>query len=307
LRRIIGLVIVNILLVAVLAIVTPYFFTKANLVVLVDNIALEAIALSGYTLLLIGGYFDLSVDGIVAITGVTAGLLMVSGVNWIIAVIIALLVSLLIGFINGYVVVKLGVNGLIATLCTWWLCIGIALGLTKALAPHGFSQAFQWIGQVRILGFRSAVIYAIVVVVVLSIILHFHKIGAHIYANGDNKQSAMMMGIDVIKLGIGLYVLVGLLSGFIGIMIASRLNAASPIAVDGMALRVIAAVVIGGGSLSGGKGSIVAGLLGLCIMHILSNAIIQLGISPYYQKAVIGGVLLVAILSEKITIRRILK
>ena len=301
-RRIIGLIAINILLVTTLALTTPYFFTRDNLVVLVDNIALEAIALSGYTLLLIGGHFDLSIDGIVSITGVCAGLMMVNGVAWQIAVIVALALSVFVGFVNGYIVVKLGVNGLIATLTTWWISIGLGLGLTKALAPYGFPDAFQVIGQTRILGFRSAVLFAAFVVIILSVVLHWHKIGAHIYAIGDNKQSSKMMGINVEKLGIGLYVLVGLLSGFIGLMIASRLNAASPIAVDGMALRVIAAVVIGGASLNGGKGSIVAGLLGLCIMHILSNAIIQLGVSPYYQKALLGGVLLVAVLSEKANI-----
>jgi ribose transport system permease protein len=301
-RRIIGLIIANIILITILTIATPYFFTRDNLVVMVDNIALEAIALSGYTLLLVGGYFDLSVDGIVSLTGVVAGLLMINGVFWPIAVGIALAVSGVIGFLNGYIVVKLGVNGLIATLTSWWICIGVGLGLTKALSPFGFPDDFQAIGQTRILGFRSAVLFAVIVVVVLSVILHFHKIGAHIYASGDNKAASYMMGVNVIGLGMGLYILIGLLSGFIGIMIASRLNAASPIAVDGMALRVIAAVVIGGGKLSGGEGTIIGGLLGLIIMHILSNAIIQLGISPYWQKALLGGVLLIAVLSEKVNL-----
>lgn len=298
-KRIVGLFVINLVLVIVLKLVTPYFFTRDNLVVLINNIALEAIALSGYTLLLVGGYFDLSVDGIVALTGIVAGLLMVNGVNWMLAVVVAMGVSILIGFINGIVVVKLGVNGLIATLTTWWICVGFSLGLTKALPPYGFPEAFQSIGQASFMGFRSAVLFAIIAVIILSIILHFHVIGAHIYIIGDNKQSAEMMGINVTKLGIGLYVLVGALSGFIGLMLASRFNTASPMAVDGMALRVIAAVVIGGGSLNGGEGAIVTGILGLSIMHILSNAIIQLGFSPYWQKALLGGILLTAVLLQK--------
>jgi len=298
-KRVIGLLVINLILVVILKTITPYFFTRDNLVVLVNNIALEAVVLSGYTLLLIGGYFDLSVDGIVSITGVTAGLLMINGINWILAVAISLLVSGIIGFINGVVVVKIGINGLIATLTTWWICIGISLGLTKALSPFGFPKDFQWFGQASIFGLKPAVLCALFSVIFLSIILHYHIIGAHIYAIGDNKQTSTMMGIDVQKLGIGLYVLVGLLAGFVGLMIASRLNAASPVAVDGMVLRVIAAIVIGGGSLNGGEGSIITGILGLCIMHILGNAIIQLGISPYWQKAFLGGILLTAVLSEK--------
>jgi ribose transport system permease protein len=302
-KRIIGLLVFNIILIIIMWIITPYFFTRDNLVVLINNIALEAIALSGYTLLLVGGYFDLSIDGIVALTGIVAGLLIVSGVNWVIAVIIAMLVSILIGFINGVVVAKIGINGLIATLTTWWICVGFSLGLTKALPPYGFPKAFQSIGQASFLGFRSAVLFAIIAVIILSVVLHYHRIGAHIYIIGDNKQSAEMMGINVTKLGIGLYVLVGALSGFIGLMLASRFNTASPMAVDGMALRVIAAIVIGGGSLSGGEGAIVTGILGLSIMHILSNAVIQLGFSPYWQKALLGGILLTAVLLQKQNIK----
>ena len=298
-KRILELLVINIVLVIILKFATPYFFTVNNIIVMANNIALEAIVLSGYTLLLIAGYFDLSVDGIVAITGVTAGLLMVNGMNWVLAVIIAMAVSGLVGLINGLVVIKIGINGLIATLTTWWICSGFALGLTKAVAPYGFPKIFQQLGQSSIFGIMVAFFCAVLCVAILSVILHYHKIGAHIYAIGDNKIASTMMGINVNRLGIGLYILVGLLSGFTGIMIASRLNAASPLAVDGMALRVIAAIVIGGGNLNGGEGSIIAGILGLSIMHILINATIQLGISPYWQKALLGGILLTAVLTQK--------
>ena len=231
--------------------------------------------------------------------GVTAGILMVNGMDWILACIVSLLISLLVGFINGYVVVKIGINGLIATLTTWWICVGFSLGLTKAIPPYGFPQAFQSIGQTDFFGFRTAVLFALISVIISSIILHYHKVGAHIYLIGDNKQSSEMMGINVTKIGIGLYMLVGLVSGIIGIMLASRSNSASPMAVDGMVLRVIAAIVIGGGNLTGGEGSVITGILGLSIMHILSNGVIQLGLSPYWQKAFLGGILLTAVLLQK--------
>lgn len=299
-KRIVGLVVINIILIVVLKLTTSYFLTVDNILVLVNNLALEAIVLGGYTLLLISGHFDLSVDGIVALTGISVGLLLVNGVAWPLAIFIALCMAALVGVINGFVVVKIGINGLIATLTTWWICIGVTYGMTRAIAPFGFPEVFQAIGQTKFLGFRTAVLVAIIVIVVLSIILHFHKTGAHIYAVGDNKQSSAMMGINATKLGIKLYVLVAILAGFVAILLTSRNNAASPMAVDGMALRVIAAVVIGGGNLSGGKGTIIGGLLGLCIMGILGNAIIQWGISPYWQKSLLGGVLLVAVLSERL-------
>src|SRR5512139_1878496 len=223
-KRIVGLVLINLLLIIILSISTPYFFTKDNLIVLVDNMALEMIALSGYTLLLVGGYFDLSVDGIVSVTGVIAGLLMINKVDWRIAVLVAMSFALLVGLFNGFVVAKVKINGLIATLTTWWICVGISMGLTKALSPYGFPDMFQALGQFRIFGFRAIVLYALIAVTVLSVILHYTKIGSHIYVSGDNRQSAELMGINTTRLGIGMYVLVAALAGFIGLMIASRLN-----------------------------------------------------------------------------------
>jgi ribose transport system permease protein len=299
-KRILGLVVINIVAILIFGILTPNFLSRENLVVIVDNMALEVIVLSGYTLLLISGHFDLSVDGIVALCGVIAGIAMDQGVYWPIASFLSLLLAGSIGAFNGYLVTGLGINAFIATMGTWFCCIGITLGLTKAIAPYGFPEAFQWFGQAKLVGFRIIVIYAIIIAVFLSIILHFTKFGAHIYASGDNEDASEMMGINTGKLGMQIYILLGLLSGFIGLMIASRLNAASPMAVDGMALRVIAASVIGGSNLTGGRGSIVGGLLGLVLMSILSNAAIQLGISPYWQKAVLGGILLLAVLVEQI-------
>jgi ribose transport system permease protein len=283
-------------LVTFLGVTTPYFLTKANLVTLVDNMALEVVALSGYTLLLAGGFFDLSTDGVVGLSGIVGGILMNAGIPWPLAFCTAMLLAGGIGTLNGMVIVKLKIDGLIATLTTWWICIGISLGITGAVTQYGFPDSFQLIGQARFLGFRLAVLYAAIAVAITSIVLHWTPIGAHIYASGDNRQAAQLMGIKTVKLGIGMYVLMGLLAGFIGLVMAARMNAATTMAVDGMTLRVIAASVIGGANLRGGKGSVIGGLLGLCILHILSNSIIQLGISPYWQKAVLGGALLTAVL-----------
>jgi|WetSurSiteA1Bulk_404760.scaffolds.fasta_scaffold04921_2 ribose transport system permease protein len=303
-KRIIGLALINIAFIVLLAMTTPYFMSKGNLITLIDNMAIEAIVLSGYTLLLIGGHFDLSTDGVVALSGISAGLLMNSGVSWYIAVGVAMLVAAFIGLVNGIVVIKANINGLIATLTTWWICIGVGLGMTKGLSPHSFPDIFQTIGQTRVLGFRITVIYAVIAIIVISVILHLTRTGAHIYTSGDNSQSSALMGIEVDRLGIGAYLLVALLAGFVGVVLSSRMNASSIGVVDGMTLRIIAAAVIGGCSLSGGKGSVIGGILGLLLMSILGNAIIQWGISPYWQKAVLGGILLTAALSERLNFVR---
>jgi ribose/xylose/arabinose/galactoside ABC-type transport system permease subunit len=113
-----------------------------------------------------------------------------------------------------------------------------------------------------------------------------------------------MLGVNVNRLGVGLYVLVGLLAGFVGIATASRFNASSPMAVDGMTMRLIAASVLGGCGLGGGQGSIIGGVLGLLSLNILGNAIIMLGMSPYWQKAFLGVVLLTAVLAERAKIQK---
>ena len=206
--------------------------------------------------------------------------------------------------LNGIIVARIKINGLIATLTTWWICVGISLGMTGAVTLYGFPKGFQLLGQAHFLDFRCLVIYAVVAVAISSVVLHWTSIGAHIYVSGDNRQAANLMGINTTGLGIATYTLVGLLAGFIGLMTAARMNAATTMAVDGMTLRVIAAAVIGGANLKGGRGSVIGGLLGLCIMHILSNSIIQLGVSPYWQKTVLGGALLVAVLTKQLRFRR---
>jgi ribose transport system permease protein len=180
-KRILGLIIINLVLIGVFSLSTPHFLSKNNLIVLVDNMALEAIILSGYTLLLVGGNFDLSVDGVVALSGVTAGLMMTSGISWIIAAATSLLLAGLIGAFNGIIVNKYKINGLIATLTTWWICLGITFGTTKALAPYGFPDAFQLLGQTRVFGFRIIFVYAVILLIGLSIVLHFTKLGSHLW------------------------------------------------------------------------------------------------------------------------------
>jgi ribose transport system permease protein len=302
-RRILGLSILVLVLGVALTLGTNRFLTRPNLTVILDNMALETIILSGMTLLLIGGYFDLSVDGVVALSGIVAGLAMNRGVPWPMASLAGVGVGLMVGLINGVVVALWKINGLIATLTTWWICLGFAFGLTKAIAPYQFPEAFQVLGQARVLGLRVIVFYALASVVLASVVLHLTKFGAHVYVSGDNREASYMMGVPVQRLGMALYLIVGLLGALCGILLSARLNAASPLATDGTTLRVIAAAVIGGCSLAGGKGSVVGGLLGLLLLNVLGNAIVILGISPHWQKAVLGGVLLTAVLTEQLHLK----
>lgn len=288
----------------VLSILSPYFLTKANLLVLVDNMAMEIIVVSGMSFLLIAGLFDLSVDGVVALTGITAGMLMSQGIPWPLAMLAGMLVGLIAGTINGVIVLHLRINALIATMTMWWICAGITLGWTRAMSPYGFPEAFQALGQYRIGGLKILILYAIPVVAYMSFKLHRGVIGNHVYAMGGNQEAAILAGVNTKRLGIGLYILMGLFASFIGLIMVARLNTASLAIVDGMTLKLVAAAVIGGCSLEGGKGTVIGSILGLVFMSMLVNAIVLLGLSPYWQKSIVGGILLAAVLSEKVKIIR---
>jgi ribose transport system permease protein len=215
-----------------------------------------------------------------------------------------ILTSLAVSLVNGYLVVRKRTNALVSTLATWWICVGVTYGLTRAMSPHNFPSEFLVIGQFQVLGFRAYDLLALAVVLYSSFQLHLGVVGNHIFALGGHRDAASALGVQANKLGISLYLLVGLLAGTVGTVTASRLNAASPMAVDGMAMRLIASAVLGGCSLSGGQGTIVGAVLGLALLSVLGNAIVLLGISPYWQKAVLGTVLISAIVAETIKWRK---
>ena len=298
-KRFVGLLLVNLGFVAFAWLWVPHFTSALNLNALVTNMALEMMALGPLALLLIGGFFDLSLDGVVALSGVLVGVLMNGGVHPIIACGIALSVAGCFGFLNGWGVSRWKLNPLVLTMATWWIASGSAMGISGGTTPYGFPALFQTIGQSQLFGIRSIVYYGIIAVVAFQFVLAKTRFGSRVYVTGDNQESSRMMGVKVGNITLSLYILSGLMAGLIGLVLASRLNAGSSNAVDGMTLRVIAAAVIGGCALSGGQGNIVNGLLGLTLMSMFANSATLLGVSAYWQRAIIGSVLLVSIFIDQ--------
>jgi ribose transport system permease protein len=303
--RVIGLVFFDLAFIAAVGAYNPDFARVENFTVIADNMATDAIVLTGTVLLLAAGRFDLSIDGVATMCGIIAGKLMVGvGLSWPLAFALALAVGLLVGFINGFLIEVLGLNPLMTTLGTWWVTAGIALGLTQGFDPTGFPQGFNNLGQARVGGFLISVWYAVALVVVTAVVLSFTRIGAHIFATGGDREAARLNGVKVRRIGVGLYTLSGGLSAFAGIVFAARLSTGTSTAFDGLALSVIAAGVIGGASLAGGRGSVIGGLLGLLLLNMLGNASIYVGISPYWQKGISGVVLLAAVIADVVAERR---
>ena len=297
-RRVIGLFAINGVFVLAMAVAAPVFVSGPNISALLANMALESIAMAGLTLLLVARLFDLSADGTVALVGVVAGKLMISGWSPVTAILVGLAIGMTVGMINGLLVMRLKINPLIATLAIWWIATGMAFGLTKSVSSYGFPEAFQFLGQARVLGLRIFVWYAVVILGILAVMLAKTRIGRHIYIMGGNPEAGSLFGVNTERLGVKLYVLMGFLAALVGLVLAARLDAGAPNAVDGMTMRIMAAAVIGGCSLGGGKGNILAGLLGLSLLSMLTNAATILGVSPYWQKSIIGGVLLLALVMD---------
>jgi ribose transport system permease protein len=308
-NRVVIMLIINAAFILIMTRLSPYFLYAgngfANFKVMFVSMAMDTIVLATMVMLLIGGMFDLSVDGVVNMTGVITGALLVSGAGTVLAITAGIGAALIVGLINGFAVTRLRMNPLMTTLGTWWVSQGLAFGITQGISSHSFPQGFIDIGYAAPLGITMPIWYAGILVAVAIWVLAKTRFGYHVYATGGNREGARLHGVKVDRVTIICFVLVALASALAGIVYAARLNAAVPQTVNGLNLRVISGAVIGGCSLNGGEGSIVGALLGLFFMTMLTNASIMLNISPYWQMCTLGVVVMIAVGADALAKRRI--
>ncbi len=297
------ILVVDLVFIGVVAILAPDFLRLENFNVILVNMAPHAIVVGAMVMLMAAGRFDISIDGNAALSGVIVGELLMAQVAPLLAVLAGVAIGCSIGLFNGFLVEKLGVNPLITTLGMWWVASGAALGVTEALATFGFPDFFNAIGRVHFLGIHILIWYAAASILIMYIVLGYTKFGYHIYATGGGQRAAQLHGVNTQRLGFILFLLVGALVGFIGVVFTARVGMASPMALDGMALKVIAACVIGGASLGGGEGSVLGGLLALLLLHMITNAAMYVGISAYWHKTIVGAVLILAVVSDVLSKR----
>lgn len=299
--RITGLVAFEAIFMAAVTGKNPDFFRAANFRVIVDNMGPQAMVLAATVLLLAAGRFDLSLDGTATLCGVVTGKALADwGMTTPTAIVLGLGVGVAIGLVNGLLIEYGGLNPLMTTLAAWWVTAGMSLGLTQSLTPSGFPTSFTRLGETRFLGQLMPVWYAVIFVTILAVILRYTKFGAHVYAVGGDREAARLNGIRTKRVGLTLYMLSGGAAALAGVAFSARLSSSPPQAFDGMALVVIAGAVIGGASLAGGRGSVIGGILGLLLLSLFGNASIYVGISPYWQKAISGVVLVVAVAADAI-------
>ena len=283
-------------LIAAMTILEPTTFPRAaNAAVVLLDTAQTGILACGMMVLLIAGMFDLSIGGILAFSGIMAGLAAKElGLPPLAAFLVGCGWGVLLGVINGTLVTKFKINALIATLATLSIYRG-GLQLVSGAGVTNIGNGYTLFGQTKILGIYSPFWFMAVIVLLFAFLVGRTRFFRQAYYIGGNARAAKLSGINVDRTVFSFFVIMGLLAGLAGALLASRLNTAVVLAGQGVELKVITAVVLGGASLSGGVGTIFGAFLGVLFMALLQNAMIIAGINPFWQLIVVGIVLLISV------------
>ncbi|HEX6847187.1 MAG TPA: ribose ABC transporter permease [Chitinophagaceae bacterium] len=299
------------LLCVILSILTDKFFTADNGLNVLRQVAVNICIATGMTLVVLTAGIDLSVGSVLALCGaVTAGFFkyglqfpgadLFVGFTMLGAVLAGLLLGALLGWFNGFTVTKFNVPPFVATLAMLTIARGFTMLYTKGHPISNLGSNFAFIGSDSLLGIPVPVWLAIIVVLIAVFITQKTRLGRYIYAIGGNEQAAKLSGINIRKVKLIVYAIAGALAALGGIIVTARLDSAQPNAGMSYELDAIAAVVIGGTSLSGGKGSVWGTVMGAIIIGVLNNGLVLLNVSPFWQQVVKGGVILLAVIIDKI-------
>lgn len=298
------------LLCILLSILSDKFLTVDNGWNVLRQISVNICISVGMTLVVLTAGIDLSVGSILAFSGAVAAGLLKSGISFpendlfigftLLGTILAgVATGSFLGFFNGWVITKFKVPPFVATLAMLTVARGFTMLWTKGYPISSLGTDFAYIGTGWFLGIPVLVWIAVVVVIAAMLVANKTALGRYIYAIGGNENAAKLSGININKVKIIVYTLAGALAAIGGIMVTSRLDSAQPNAGMSYELDAIAAVVIGGTSLSGGRGTIIGTVLGAIIIGVLNNGLVLLDVSPFWQQVVKGMVILLAVMIDK--------
>jgi ribose/xylose/arabinose/galactoside ABC-type transport system permease subunit len=282
------------LLAVVLTSMSDKFLTEANMWNVLRQVSVVVIVGTAVTLVMVAGGLDLSVGGVIALSGVAAVILSNSGVPIPIACLIGVLIGAGVGLLNGLLIVVIGINSVIATLGTLYVTRGAALLWTDGqpvLAPKGYGE----LGTGYAFGVPIPVLLMFAVVAIFVFIERRSILGRYAVAVGSNDQAAFLSGVPVRRTKLLLFTLAGAMAGFGGVILSSRFASGVPTTGVGFEFDVIVATVLGGTALTGGEGSIVGMLLGALIVGVLTNGLNILGVASFWQTVVQGVVLVLAV------------
>ncbi len=287
-------------LVIVLSFMSPYFLTIPNLLNVVRQVSIIAIISFGMTMVILTGGIDLSVGSMLAFSGaIAAGMMVNSGLNVFLAILIGLAAGTALGLFNGIAVAKAKLPAFIVTLAMMTVARGFTLIYTNGRPISGFGETFRFFGAGYLARIPIPVVIMFILLFVIFVLLKKTPLGRYIYAIGGNEKATKLSGINTDKIKIAVYGLNGFLAAVSGIILTSRLNSAQPMAGEGYELDAIAAVVLGGTSLSGGSGSVVGTIIGALIIAVLNNGLNLLNVSSFYQLVAKGAVILLAVFLDR--------
>ncbi|MGG0410988.1 ABC transporter permease [Peribacillus simplex] len=290
-----------VLLFIVITVLNPSFMEPNNILNLLRQTSINALIAFGMTFIILTGGIDLSVGSILALSSALMAGMMVSGLDPILAILVGILLGAIMGLINGILVSKGKMAPFIVTLATMTIFRGLTLVYTdgKPITGIGDSVMFQMLGRGYFLGVPVPAVVMVIAFLILWFLLHKTSFGRKTYAIGGNERASRISGIKVDRVKVAIYGLAGTMAAIAGAILTSRLNSAQPTAGQSYEMDAIAAVVLGGTSLSGGKGRLFGTLVGVLIIGTLNNGMNLLGVSSFYQQVVKGAVILIAVLLDR--------
>lgn len=288
-------------LIVALSLMSPYFLTPSNISNVLRQISTTSIVALGMTFVIIAGGIDLSVGNVVALCGVVSASFAHPGeYPLIVSILISMAIGLIIGLANGFIIAKAKIVPFIVTLGTFQICRGLAMTYTGGRPVGNISSEYKFIGQGLAWGIPVPILIFVFLTIVSAIILHKTKIGRYIYAVGGNELAARLSGINIFKIKLFVYSYIGLLTGISAIVLTARVSSGAPNAAQGYELDAISACVIGGTSMSGGRGSIWGTIVGALIIGVVNNGLDLLNVSSYTQSVVKGIIIITALLLDKL-------
>ncbi|MHA8065337.1 ABC transporter permease [Aquirufa sp. ROCK2-A2] len=279
---------------------TSRFLTETNLMVIFNQVSVNAILAFGVTFVIISGGIDLSLGSMLAVAGVVAALFAKSdsGNLWI-SIPLALLTGAMMGAVNGWIIVLSKVPPFIVTLGSMTIARGLALIISDGRPVSDLSESFNFIGNDSFLSIPIPIIFLLITFVFCAILLNKTVFGRYVKAIGGNETASYVAGIPVDRIKCWVYTLSGIFAAIGGILLAARINTGQPNAGLGFELDAIAAVIIGGTSTRGGKGSIIGTLLGVLFIGVINNGLDLMNVSAYWQQVVMGGIIILAVVIDR--------
>ncbi|MCX7026402.1 MAG: ABC transporter permease [Spirochaetes bacterium] len=277
-----------------ISLLTPNFLSSRNLLNILRQSTIVGIMAIGTTFVIIGGGFDISVGSVLALSAALA-LGLQSSMHWALAATIAILAGAFVGLVNGVLAAKIRIVPMIATLGTSTIVRGLVYLYTGGYPINGKAPAFEVLGSGYLWGIPVPVIVMIVLVAVFQFILSKTQLGRYCCAVGGNKEATRLAGVSVDFYHMMTFVIGGLMAGISGVVYAARLSSATPLAGQNYDMDAIAAVVIGGTSVSGGEGTVLGAMVGVLLLTIVTNAFNLLGVPVFIQYVIKGLIILVVV------------